>query len=166
MWLALPRPDASPILRREDLNFLRTTISCFFHRSTDRREVDNAVTHHAAVEQKIACGDEPIADVVSKNAAAGSGARDLRVKLWIPPDVVHVDGNTDSVAQQVANIKRLFERVDAGAIGRVHGMQGLDSERHTAFPRMRKNRGKTIGHHLSRGRKISRSLGQSAYHQN
>src|ERR1700743_1879011 len=76
----------------------RPPISGFFHRNTDGSEIDNAVTHHAAVEQEIARGNQPVADVVSKNASVGSCPRDLRVKLRVPPNVVDIDCDTDSVS--------------------------------------------------------------------
>src|SRR5580692_11903224 len=78
-----------PVFRREDLDFLRSTISGFFHCDTDGSEIDDAVAHHATVEQEIARGDQPVADVVSKNASTGSCPRDLRIKLRVPPNVVH-----------------------------------------------------------------------------
>ena len=102
------------------------------------------------IEQKIACRNQPIADVMSENSAAGAGARNLSMQFRVPPDMVGVDCDSHSVAKKIAEVQRLFERVNAGAIGGVHWMERLDRQRHPVRARMRQNCSEAIGHHLAR----------------
>jgi hypothetical protein len=94
------------------------------------RQIDDPITHHAAVKQQIARWYQPIADVIRKNAIAQPGSRDLPCEVGIPPDVVGVDCDADSVAQGVAQVQRLRERIYTSAVGRIHRVQRLDGQRH------------------------------------
>ena len=67
-----------------------------------RAQVDDAVAHHAAVEQQVARRHQPVADVIGEDALAG--ARDLRGQVRVPPDVIDVDRDADAVAELVAEI--------------------------------------------------------------
>ena len=94
-----------------------------------------------------------------------SGARDLALKIGVPPDVIGVDRDADAVAQFVAEVVRLRERVHAGAVGGVHGMQRLDRERHARLPRVRQKRVQCLAHLAARAVKIARAFRQAADHE-
>ena len=54
--------------RREDLDLLRAVIAGRLDRRADAFEVDDAVAHHAAIEQQVARRHQPVADVVREDA--------------------------------------------------------------------------------------------------
>ena len=94
-----------------------------------------------------------------------AGARDLAREIGIPPDVIGVDGDADAVAELVAEIVRLRERVHAGAVGGIHGMQRLDRQRHARLPRVgqeRANASRTCDRAPARSRE---SLRQPSHHE-
>ena len=78
--------------------------------------------------------------MIGEQAVGGTRALDAGLQIRIPPDVIDVDRHAQTglavrrelVAQRV----RLRERVDAGAIRRVHRMERLDRERHAGRLRM------------------------------
>src|SRR5215831_19796372 len=80
-----------PIVGGEDLDLAVAAVAGALHHGADRAQIDHAVAHHAAVEQQIGGGHEPIVDVVGEDVFAG--ARDLPFEVRIPPDVIGVDGN-------------------------------------------------------------------------
>ena len=55
-----------------------------------------------------------------------------------------------------------FERVHAGAVGRIHRMQRLDGERHPVGAGMRQDGGDAVGHHVARGGDVARTFRQAA----
>src|SRR5262249_26814804 len=50
-----------------------SAITGVLHHRTDAVEINDTITHHAAVEQQIAGGDQPITDVIRQNAVGRSG---------------------------------------------------------------------------------------------
>jgi hypothetical protein len=64
----------------------------------------------------------------------------LFAQFRIPPDVIDIDRDAERTrgrrVERGADVERLFERVHAGAIGRVHRMQGPDRQWHLAGPRV------------------------------
>ncbi len=75
-----------------------------------------------------------------------AGARDLPLQVGIPPDVIGVDGDAGALAQLVAEVVGVRERVHAGAVGGEHRMQWLDRERHARLPRVGQECGERIAH--------------------
>ena len=76
--IALP-----PVVRRKDLDFVRPPVACGFHPGPDQRNVDHTVTHHAAIEEEIGCGHQPIADVeCQQSPGMASRALDLGCNLF------------------------------------------------------------------------------------
>src|SRR4051794_19038864 len=98
-----------PIFGGEDLDLLRPPVARGLDGGANPRQIDDAVAHHAAVEEEVAGRHEPIADVMGEDTPGGARAGDLVHQLRIPPDVVDVDGDADSVAEQVADVECLFE---------------------------------------------------------
>ena len=78
--------------------------------------------------------------------------------------MIGVDGNAGALAEQIAKIQRLRERVHAGAVRGIHRVQRLDRERHPAGAGVRQDRGNALRHHLSRGNDIARAFRQAADH--
>src|SRR6267378_1203404 len=132
VWVALP-----PVELGEDLDLVKARVARAFDPGADARQVDHAVPHHAAVVEQIARRHQPVADVVGEDALAGS--LDLLLQLRIPPDVVDVHRGANSIPEQFAKIQSLFQRIDARALGRLHGMQRLDRQRHAGLSRFRKD---------------------------
>src|SRR5262249_6179396 len=88
-----------PIVGGENLDLAVPTVAGALHHGADRAQIDHAVAHHAAVEQQIGGGHQPIVDVVGEDVFPG--ARDLLREVRIPPDVIGVDDDTGAVAQFV-----------------------------------------------------------------
>ncbi len=130
-----------------------------------RRRVDDAVAHHAAVEQQIPRRHQPVADVIGQDAAAASGAGDLALERRVPPDMIDIDGDADAVAQRIAEIIGLGQRIDAGAVGGIHRVQRLDRQLHAGVPRIRQQRGDPVADQVARGGEIARARRQPADHQ-
>src|SRR5262249_50294566 len=106
--IALP-----PVVGGEDFDLAVAAIAGRLHHGGDGAQVDHAAAHHAAVEQEVGGGHQPVVDVVGENFF--SGARDLALEIGVPPDVIGVDRDAGAVAQFVAEVVRLRERVHAGA---------------------------------------------------
>ncbi len=85
--------------RGEDFDLLRPVEAGLLDHAANAAQVDDAVAHHAAVEQQSRGRHQPVADVVREDAARRAGARDLSAQLRVPPDVIGVDGDADVVAQ-------------------------------------------------------------------
>ncbi len=83
-----------PVLAREDLDLAVAGEARRLHPGADARDLDHAVAHHAAVVEQVARRHQPVADVEGEQPRA-AGARDLRLELGIPPDVIDVDGDAE-----------------------------------------------------------------------
>src|SRR5215510_3189019 len=59
--VARPRP---PVGGGKDLDLLRPAIARRLDPAADAAEIDDAVAHHAAIEQEIARRHQPVADVM------------------------------------------------------------------------------------------------------
>src|SRR5262245_39593522 len=57
-----------PVGGGKDLDLLRTAIAGRFDPAADARKIDDAVSHHAAVEEEVAGRHQPVADVVGQDA--------------------------------------------------------------------------------------------------
>src|SRR5262245_20352860 len=110
-----------PVGGGKDLHLLWTAVAGRLDPAADPREIDDAVTHHAAIEQEVARRHQPVADMMGQDSIAG--ARDLALEVGIPPYVIGVDGDADAVTDLVADVEGLRERVHARAVRGVHGMQ-------------------------------------------
>ncbi len=73
----------------------------------DAFQVDDAVAHHAAVEQHVAGRHQPVADVMGEDALLRAGARDLRGQIGVPPQVINVDGYSGARAKARAHVEGL-----------------------------------------------------------
>ena len=82
------------------------------------------------------------------------GAFDLLLQFGVPPDVIQVHRHAERAAglrvEQVADIQRLLQRVDAGAVCRVHRVQRFDGQRHGAFACVVQQGGNAFGDLLAR----------------
>jgi hypothetical protein len=136
---------APPVLGK-NLDLAVTLKPFRLHRTAHRSDVDHAVAHHAAVVENVLGRHQPVADMKRQQAAL-SGARNLPQQLYVPPDVIDVECNTERAGaagiEAIANIERLSGRVDAGAVGRIGRMQRLDCKRHPRVAR--------VFHHLGDG---------------
>ncbi len=117
-----------PVLGGENLDLAVAAVAGALDHGADRTQIDHAVAHHAPVEQKVLRRKEPVVDVVGENFFPG--APDLSREVGIPPHMISIDHDARALAQFLAEVVRLRERVHAGAIGRIHRMQRLDPERH------------------------------------
>src|SRR5207253_10505711 len=88
----LDRIALPPIVGRKNFHFVRAAIAGTFHPRSDQRQIDDAIPHHAAVEQKVAGGDEPVAKMESEQALVAC-ALDLILELRVPPNMVDVDSD-------------------------------------------------------------------------
>src|SRR5438105_14546263 len=86
----LDRIALPPIVRRKNFHSVRAAIAGAFHPRSDQREIDDAVSHHAPVEQHGARGHEPVAKMESEQALVAR-ALDLILELSIPPHLVAVN---------------------------------------------------------------------------
>ena len=113
----------------EDLHFVQAAIAGRLDPTAQPWKINHAIAHHAAIEQEIGGWDEPIANMKRENSPL-AGALDLRLALRVPPHMVRIDRDADGAAltaiELVAQIKRLAQRIHAGAIGALHRMQRLD----------------------------------------
>ncbi len=126
-----------------------------------RGDVDDAVAHHAAVEQQVGGRHQPVADVEGEQALARAGALDLALELRVPPDVVDVDGHAERRALAASSSHRslrLRQRVHAGAVGGVHRVQRLDRERHAAGARVLEQLADAVAHLLARAGEVLRAM--------
>ncbi len=138
-----------PVVLGKDFDFLRAVIACAFNHCANGRQVDDAIAHHAAIEQHVLGGDQPVADVVGEDAVQAAGAGDGGGEVWVPPDVIDVDGDADIGAKLFADIERLIDRVHAGAVGGIHGVQRLDGDLDPRGQGMRQHGGDAVGDHLA-----------------
>ena len=64
----------------------------------------------------------------------GAGSLNLGCELGIPPDMIGIERDAERTGpagvELVTEVKRLLQRIDAGAIRCLHGMQRLDRKRH------------------------------------
>src|SRR5665213_1567881 len=88
----------------EDLDLVKPAIPGAFHPATHEPQVDHAVAHHSAVGQKVARGDEPVADLVREKALGRTRPLDFGLEARIPPHVVNVDGDAQSVAVDIYHV--------------------------------------------------------------
>ena len=133
------------------------------HHGADRAQIDHAVAHHATIEQQIGGWQEPIIDVVGEDVLAR--ARDLLLEVRIPPHVIGVDHDAGALAQFLAEVVRLRERIHAGAVRRVHRVERLDRERHARFSRVRQKRMQRVAHLHARADDVARAFRQAADHE-
>ena len=146
-----------PVVRGEDLHFVRAAIAGSLHPGANQRHVDHAVAHHAAIEQQIGRRHQPVADVERQQAVrVAARALDFAFEVRVPPDVVDVDGDADARAQFVAQIVGMRHRVDAGAVGRVHRVQRLDRQRHAGGTRVFEQFADAVAHHFARAGEVLR----------
>src|SRR5437879_2587375 len=90
--IALP-----PILGRKNFHVAMAGIAGVLHHGAQAAQLNDTVSRHAAIENEIAGGHEPIADVIGKNAPAR--ARDLPRQIRVPPDVIDIDGEADALTE-------------------------------------------------------------------
>src|SRR5262245_2546005 len=116
----------TPPVIGENLDFRRPGVARRLDPAADFLQLDDAITHHAAIVEEIAGRQQPVTDVVGQQPLAAR-PRDLALELGIPPGVIDVDRDADGTGavgvERIADIERLFDGIDAGAIGRLHGMQ-------------------------------------------
>ena len=89
-----------------------------------------------------------------------------RCEIGIPPDVIGIDRDADALAQLVAEIVGVRERVHAGAVGGEHRMQRLDRQRYLCLPRIGQERGERVADLASRVGDVARAFRQAADHEN
>src|SRR6516162_980941 len=74
VWVALP-----PGLGGKNFHLAMAALAGRFDGGVDCTQIDDAVAHHAAVEQEIGGRHEPVIDVVCENSSGGAG--DLLTEL-------------------------------------------------------------------------------------
>ena len=116
----------------EDLDLGAACVAGGLHETSHLLQLDDAVAHHAAVVEQVARRHQPVADVIGEQPVA-AGARDLRSSLgshhtWYTSSATP-ERTAAAGLERVADVERLLQRVDAGALRRLHGMQRLDGER-------------------------------------
>jgi hypothetical protein len=120
-------------------------------------DIDDAVTHHAAIVEDVPGRHQPVADMKCEQPLL-AGARDLRMHLDVPPDMIDVERDTERAGARrikpVADVERLPGRVHAGTVGGIGRMQRLDRERHLRFSRMIQHFGDGVVHLRARRRDI------------
>jgi hypothetical protein len=67
-----------------------------------------------------------------------------------------------SSRELVAQVERLRQGVDAGAVGRVHRVHRLDRDRHAARARVVEDRAEAVADHVARAAQILRALREPA----
>src|SRR6202165_2796702 len=85
----LDRVALPPIVHRKNLHFVRAAIAGRFHPRSDQRQIDDAVPHHAPVEQQVAGGDEPVAKMEGEKALVAR-ALNLILELRMPSPLIAV----------------------------------------------------------------------------
>ncbi|MNR11218.1 hypothetical protein D3C85_1275100 [compost metagenome] len=103
-----------------------------FHLLANAAQIDHAIAHHAAIQQQVPGGHQPVGQVQAQDAFLRAGAVDLLVQLGVPPTVVNVHRDAQAVAgsrlQHVAQVQGLFQRRQAGAVCRIHRVQGFQRQ--------------------------------------
>ncbi len=113
--------------RREHLHLDGSIEAGGFDELADASVVDAALAHEAAVFEQVGGGGHPVADVESADAFAR--ARDFRLQLRVPPDMVDIGGDADPfLAQLVDHVVALADGVDRAAAVGVHGVERLNGE--------------------------------------
>src|SRR5690606_16009902 len=79
----------SPPVLGEDLDLAGARIAGGFHFAAYGLELDDAVTHHAAIIHEVARRRQPVAHMVGQQAI-GARAPDLAEELGVPPHVIDV----------------------------------------------------------------------------
>src|SRR3569623_292896 len=105
--VAGPPPPAG----RKQLHLLRAVITGGLDGAAERPEVDDAVAHHAAVVEQVACRHQKVTDVMREDAGAFAGAGDVAQEVRVPPQMVGVEHDADPAAQRVTAVARLRQRV-------------------------------------------------------
>jgi len=103
--------------------------------------------------------------MIGKQLSLASRPVNLRLQLRIPPDVINIQGHARAFPQAVTNIQRLSHRVHTSPIGRVHGMQGLNGQRHLVRSGMFQHSTHAIEDLLTSPCNVTGSLRQTADHQ-
>ena len=117
-----------PQIGVEDLHLDVAAIAGLGDRSGEGGEVDVAVAHHAAGQQRVRRqrGD-PVADLVADNA--WSGTLHLVGNAWFPPQMEGVDHNADVFRlEALGNVQRLGQRGDHAAVRGVDRVHRLDAK--------------------------------------
>ena len=68
--------------------------------------------------------------------------------------MIDVDRDADALAQLVAQVVGVRQRVDARAVGGVHRMQRLDRQRHARRARVFEQLADAVAHHLARAAEV------------
>ena len=163
----LGRRALPPVVLGEDLHFDRAGVAGLLHPAADARKVHHAVAHHAAIQQQVASRHEPVADVEREQTRLPAGACDLGLEGGVPPHVVDVHGNADRAAaariQGGADVERLLQRRQAGAIGAVHGMQRLERQGDAGCSGVLEQQAGAFQHLGARACQVLRTLRQPAH---
>src|SRR5215467_4276156 len=106
-------------------------------------DIDHAITHHSAIEEDIPGWDKPITNVKCKKPRF-AGALDLAFEVWVPPDMIDVEGDTSTLAKLITQIIRLSQRVHTGPFGAMHRMQWLNGQRDPARQSVGQDRSQPI----------------------
>src|ERR1022692_4002950 len=94
----------------------------------DPADRDAALPHEAAVLEKVDGGRAPVGDVEGEQPAVAAAGPDLVLEAVVPPRVVHVDGDADPRAPDLAADRpRLAQGVHGRPFPGVHR-----SEEHTS----------------------------------
>ena len=79
--------------------------------------------------------------------------------------MIDVDGDPGPGAQHVAKVERLLQRVEAGAVARVHGVERFERDRDLAGQGVRQQGGEAVGHHAAgRGEILGRARQAPDHH--
>src|SRR5271156_1908970 len=82
---------------------------------------------------------------------SAGGATQLDIQPGIPPDMEHIDHDSNRVRIELAGqIQRLCQRHDYATVGGEHRMQRLDPEPDSALSSMWNNGRDSFGHHFAR----------------
>ena len=86
---------STPPLVGEDLHLAVAGEAGGVHPAADFADVDAALTHEAAVVEKIGRRRFQIADMEGVEATGAASEVDLLFQLGVPPDVIDIDGDTE-----------------------------------------------------------------------
>src|SRR5260370_15694704 len=137
----------SPKRLVEDLHLNRPPNPSRLHRSPQPANLNHTTPHHPPPHQHVGRGNDPIRNMKREDPL--TRPRDLRVNLWVPPDVIHIHHNANPPRIELPrNVIRLSQRHHHRPVRSEHRMQRLHAQPHPTLSSMCSNLTNPIHHHL------------------